>query len=497
MAGGEEFDVAVSFANENRPYVERVVRELKRLGVNAFYDADRGVDLWGKDLVAEFDGVYRHRSRAVVIFVSAQYARTMWTRHELRSALAGAIREPEVYVLPARFDDTDLPGLPDTVRYVDCRKTAPEELARMVRDKLDLRDTGPVEPAPADQPRSVPTITQVRQMSRREHTEQMNRWPFWVGVGLLAILVAFLIVVFFIRPQLTSDQRATVRFLSAILAGAAASTFLGGTAILTVRLRAPITVLFSATSGIAVFVLMYSVAPYWFTADTASSQQPCRIAVAPGSGPFSNGFDGSWHGDLLSPTGGDRPIRIGLTIHQAAVGQSVGTISDPFNRQHELALTGVDDTAITVQVVGSSQSQIRLTLNSSGSITLTDDSCRSGTLDTTASSQPTIPGQAAAPAPASTPVCVGTGRYLCLQWPGSELVVDGYGFEPTNQVDIYIDGRVVPGAAFNGQTAVVVDGHFTVRIYNYLQYQQVDSPSHTVVAVAHDDSSNRAEQPYH
>src|SRR5215467_2135682 len=143
MAVGEEFDVAVSFASEDRPYVERVVRELKRLGARVFYDADQSLELWGKDLVSEFDDVFQHRSRSVVVFVSSHYVRKDWTRHELRSALARAIRERDVYVLPARFDDSPLPGLPGTVRHVDCNKTAPEELARMVRDKLSLRDAGP------------------------------------------------------------------------------------------------------------------------------------------------------------------------------------------------------------------------------------------------------------------------------------------------------------------------------------------------------------------
>src|SRR5215467_841312 len=138
MVVGEEFDVAVSFANEDRPYVERVVRELQRLGARVFYDADQSVELWGKDLVAELDNVYQRRSRSVVVFVSRHYVTKQWTRLELRSALANALRVQHAYVLPARFDDSPLPGLPDTVRHVDCNEMAPEELARMVSVKLRL-----------------------------------------------------------------------------------------------------------------------------------------------------------------------------------------------------------------------------------------------------------------------------------------------------------------------------------------------------------------------
>lgn len=136
MAAGDEFDVAVSFADEDRAYVERVVRELQRLGVRVFYDADHGVELWGRDLATEFDEVFRHRSRLVVIFISEHYVRKPWTRHELRSVLARALRERDVYLLPARIDDADLPGLPDTVRHIDCREATPEQLAAMVHEKV-------------------------------------------------------------------------------------------------------------------------------------------------------------------------------------------------------------------------------------------------------------------------------------------------------------------------------------------------------------------------
>jgi len=46
-----------------------------------------------------------------VVFVSAEYAARDWTRLERRAALARAVRERREYVLPARFDDTPLPGL--------------------------------------------------------------------------------------------------------------------------------------------------------------------------------------------------------------------------------------------------------------------------------------------------------------------------------------------------------------------------------------------------
>jgi hypothetical protein len=44
----------------------------------------------------------------VVVFISADYADGEWTRLERRAALARAVAEAGVYVLPARFDDSGI-----------------------------------------------------------------------------------------------------------------------------------------------------------------------------------------------------------------------------------------------------------------------------------------------------------------------------------------------------------------------------------------------------
>ena len=70
------------------------------------------------------------------MFVSAEYAAREWTRVERRTALARAVRERREYVLPARFDDTPLPGLPSDMVTVDLRTRTPQQFAAMIADKL-------------------------------------------------------------------------------------------------------------------------------------------------------------------------------------------------------------------------------------------------------------------------------------------------------------------------------------------------------------------------
>ena len=44
-----EFDVAVSFAGEDREFVEEVVAQLKQAGLRVFYDSDYVAEMWGEE----------------------------------------------------------------------------------------------------------------------------------------------------------------------------------------------------------------------------------------------------------------------------------------------------------------------------------------------------------------------------------------------------------------------------------------------------------------
>ena len=133
---GWRWDVALSFAGAQRDYVEQVAEALKARGVRCFYDADEQIELWGKYLAEELPVIYGEQAAAAVVFVSAEYAARDWTRLERRAALARAVRERREYVLPARFDDTPLPGLLSDMVTVDLRGRTPQQFADMIAGKL-------------------------------------------------------------------------------------------------------------------------------------------------------------------------------------------------------------------------------------------------------------------------------------------------------------------------------------------------------------------------
>lgn len=128
--------VALSFAGEDREYVDAVAKALKSKGIKVFYDRFDETDLWGKDLYAYLSDLYRNRARFTVMFISAAYGKKRWPNHERQGAQARAFSQAEEYILPARFDDTEVPGMLPTVGYVSLTGLKPEDFAVRIIDKL-------------------------------------------------------------------------------------------------------------------------------------------------------------------------------------------------------------------------------------------------------------------------------------------------------------------------------------------------------------------------
>ena len=100
MPSSHEFDVALSFAGEDR----RVANELNTLlvsrNVRVFFDMTMQVSMWGKDLYQHLQEIYRDKASYCIIFVSRHYLNKTWTKHELKQAQARAILQDREYILP-------------------------------------------------------------------------------------------------------------------------------------------------------------------------------------------------------------------------------------------------------------------------------------------------------------------------------------------------------------------------------------------------------------
>lgn len=132
-----KYHVALSFAGEDRTYVESVAIHLQALGVNVFYDRFEEDELWGKDLYVYLSNVYQKMAMYTVMFISDAYKSKVWTNHERRNAQARAISDNTEYILPAFFDESiEVPGLTRTTGYISLKSKTPEQLAVLVAKKL-------------------------------------------------------------------------------------------------------------------------------------------------------------------------------------------------------------------------------------------------------------------------------------------------------------------------------------------------------------------------
>ncbi|MFZ1035591.1 MAG: TIR domain-containing protein [Smithella sp.] len=131
-----QYDIALSFAGENRSIVENYSNLLSQKKVKVFYDKNEQADLWGKDLYEKLDEIYRKQANYCVIFISEHYAQKLWTTHERKSAQARAFVENKEYILPVKLDDTELPGMRETVGYLDLRKMSVNDLVNLTLQKL-------------------------------------------------------------------------------------------------------------------------------------------------------------------------------------------------------------------------------------------------------------------------------------------------------------------------------------------------------------------------
>ena len=131
-----EYDVALSYAGEDRAYADILASILKGSNVKVFYDQYEKPDLWGKNLYTHLSDIYGNKARFCVMFLSQHYASKQWTRHEREAAQARAFSENQEYILPIRLDDTEIPGITSTIAYLRWDQQTPENIADAILEKL-------------------------------------------------------------------------------------------------------------------------------------------------------------------------------------------------------------------------------------------------------------------------------------------------------------------------------------------------------------------------
>ena len=123
------FDVALSFAGEQRDYVRQVAERLEGQGIKVFYDEFFESQLWGRNLPNYLKDVYYSKSNYCIIFISDDYTSKMWPVYEGKCANARDLEEFGDYILPVVFEGAKMPGLDPGKKYLSASKHTPQQIA--------------------------------------------------------------------------------------------------------------------------------------------------------------------------------------------------------------------------------------------------------------------------------------------------------------------------------------------------------------------------------
>lgn len=117
LVDAKKYDLAISFAGEERNIAEGIAEQLNKKGFNIFYDNFYEADLWGKDLAKYLGSIYSSQAKFCLVIASKNYVAKAWTIHELQHALSTQLVNKN-YILLLRMDDTPIPGYADIYSYV-------------------------------------------------------------------------------------------------------------------------------------------------------------------------------------------------------------------------------------------------------------------------------------------------------------------------------------------------------------------------------------------
>ena len=141
MTGGPQiYDVAVSFAGEQRALVEPVVHACQALGLKVFYDKDHTVEFWGRNFIIGMRAIYGGtRARYVAPFLSKEYLASAYPMDEFTTAMRRAIEiSADSYLLPIIVGSVQVPPelLNPAIGYLRLEDHTPDGLARIIADRV-------------------------------------------------------------------------------------------------------------------------------------------------------------------------------------------------------------------------------------------------------------------------------------------------------------------------------------------------------------------------
>jgi hypothetical protein len=180
----KRFRVALSFAGENRGFVEQVAERLRLiLGPDAiFYDNWYEPELARLNLDTYLQRIYHDEAELIVLFLCRNYTQKEWCGLEWR-AIRDLIKRKQDNIMPCIFENVELPGFLSIDGYLPLKGLQPIETADCIVERLE-RTPG---------------------SHRRARSISMNKW--WTMLGCIS-LIAIVLGLFLVK---TSSEKIVLR----------------------------------------------------------------------------------------------------------------------------------------------------------------------------------------------------------------------------------------------------------------------------------------------
>jgi hypothetical protein len=120
-----EYDLAISFAGENRELARRFANKFEIFDVNVFFDELYESNLLGKALSKQFTRIFNDDSAFVLCLLDKYHKEKVWTTFERETFKK---RVAEEAIIPVYLDETIFPGIPEDIYGIDFRIPVTEEL---------------------------------------------------------------------------------------------------------------------------------------------------------------------------------------------------------------------------------------------------------------------------------------------------------------------------------------------------------------------------------
>lgn len=135
MMKSKKYDIALSFASEDKQVAKDLALSLMNFDLRVFIDEWATNELWGKDLHEYLSTIYNDSS-VTIILLSSHYLEKQWTLTELTTLRNSSVHNPDHTILPIKIDDSSYPHMISTIGYIDLRQATVKEIAELIKKKI-------------------------------------------------------------------------------------------------------------------------------------------------------------------------------------------------------------------------------------------------------------------------------------------------------------------------------------------------------------------------